>query len=47
MIVGNVNKKHIFLTIEKIKRDIKSYFVIKTIVSLITASLSYIIIKLL
>ena len=46
MIIGNVNKKHVFWTIEKIKRDIKSYFVIKTIVSLITAALSYILMKL-
>lgn len=46
MISDNVNKKHVFDTIDKIKRDIKSYFVIKTIVSLITALLSYIIMKL-
>ena len=37
------NKKHIFEIINKIKKDIKSYFVIKTIVSLITATLSYIV----
>ncbi len=43
MIADNVNKKQIIETIEKIKRDIKSYFVIKSIVSLITASASYII----
>ncbi len=43
MIWNNVNSKQILETIEKIKRDIKSYFVIKTIVSLITSSTSYII----
>jgi predicted PurR-regulated permease PerM len=42
MIANNVNKKHIIEIIEKIKRDIKAYFVIKTIVSLITSSASYI-----
>ena len=46
MIVDNVNKKNIFDTIEKIKRDIKAYFVIKTIVSFIVACLSYILLKL-
>ena len=43
MIANNVNKKHIIETIDKIKRDIKTYFVIKTIVSFITAGISYII----
>ena len=42
MIGKNINKNHIFETIDKIKRDIKTYFVIKTIVSFITALLSYI-----
>lgn len=38
------NKKtQIFETIEKIKKDIKSYFLIKTVVSFITAFLSYIV----
>ncbi|MDD2871088.1 MAG: AI-2E family transporter [Candidatus Gracilibacteria bacterium] len=46
MITNEVSKKHIFETIDKIKRDVKSYFVIKTIVSLITAVLSYIVMKL-
>jgi predicted PurR-regulated permease PerM len=40
--VGNSNKHEIINTIEKVKSDIKTYFVIKTIVSFITASLSYI-----
>jgi predicted PurR-regulated permease PerM len=43
MIGNNTNKKQILETIDKIKRDIKSYFVIKTIVSAITATSSYII----
>lgn len=45
MIWNSANKKHVFEIIDKIKRDIKSYFVIKTIVSFITATLSYIIMK--
>ncbi|MDP2091034.1 MAG: AI-2E family transporter [Candidatus Gracilibacteria bacterium] len=46
MMLDDNNKKNVIETIEKIKRDIKSYFVIKTIVSLITALLSYIIMML-
>ncbi len=42
MIWDNSNKDEIIWIIEKIKKDIKSYFLIKTIVSFITASLSYI-----
>lgn len=43
MVSDSINKKQILETIDKIKRDIKTYFVIKTIVSLITSSFSYII----
>ncbi len=46
MIIDNLNRQHIFETIDKIKRDVKSYFVIKTVVSLITAILSYVVMKL-
>jgi len=45
VITSNVSKKNIFETIYKIKRDVQSYFVIKTMVSLIAAILSYIIMK--
>ncbi len=45
MINDNVNKKHVFDIIDKIRRDIKAYFVIKTIVSLVVAALSYIFLK--
>lgn len=41
MITDNVRKKHVFEILEKIKRDIKAYFVIKTIVSIITWLMSY------
>ncbi|MBT3729011.1 hypothetical protein HOF65_02600 [bacterium] len=43
MIENNVNKKQIVEIIEKIKTDIKTYFVIKSIVSLITSTFSFII----
>ena len=43
MIGNNSNKWELILIIEKIKTDIKSYFVIKSTVSLITALLSYIV----
>lgn len=43
MIADSVNKRQILETIEKIRKDVKSYFVIKTIVSLFTAISSYII----
>lgn len=43
MIVNNSQKIHIIETLEKIKTDVKSYFVIKTIVSFFTALFSYII----
>lgn len=44
LIISNDEKrKSITETIEKIKKDTKAYFIIKTIVSLITATLSYII----
>lgn len=43
MIVNNWQKIHIIETLEKIKSDVKSYFVIKTIVSFLTAVFSYII----
>ena len=46
MIVNNSQKIHIIETLEKIKIDVKSYFVIKTIVSFITALLSYIVMTL-
>jgi len=42
MISGNSNKSEIIWIIDKIKKDIKSYFLIKTIVSFITATTSYI-----
>lgn len=45
MICNHTRKKEIFDTIDKIKSDIKSYFVIKTVVSFITATLSYIVMK--
>ena len=40
---GNSNKNAVIQTIEKVKSDIKTYFVIKTTVSFITALLSYLI----
>jgi predicted PurR-regulated permease PerM len=40
---NNSRKREVFGIIEKIKNDIKSYFVIKTIVSFITAGISYIV----
>lgn len=43
MIVNNSQKIHIIETLEKIKKDVKSYFVIKTIVSFLTALFSYVI----
>ncbi|MDD3793828.1 MAG: AI-2E family transporter [Candidatus Gracilibacteria bacterium] len=43
MIVNNSQKIQIIETLEKIKTDVKSYFVIKTIVSFFTALFSYII----
>ena len=46
LMVGNHSRwKEIFDLIEKIKSDIKSYFVIKTVVSFITWALSYIIMQ--
>lgn len=42
MILNNSSKYEIVWIIDKIKKDIKSYFLIKSIVSFITASLSYI-----
>ena len=36
-------RKSVLETINKIKKDTKAYFIIKTIVSFITASLSYIV----
>ena len=42
MILNNSSKYEIIWIIDKIKKDIKSYFLIKSIVSFITASLSYI-----
>jgi len=45
MIKSDTNKKQVIDTIKKIKNDIKSYFAIKTIVSLVTAVLSFIIMK--
>lgn len=41
MIVNNSQKMEILETLEKIKKDVKSYFVIKTIVSFFTAIFSY------
>lgn len=41
MIVNNSQKMEILETLEKIKKDVKSYFVIKTIVSFFTAVFSY------
>jgi predicted PurR-regulated permease PerM len=43
MIWHNSNKSEIIWIIDKIKKDIKSYFLIKTVVSFITASTSYIV----
>ncbi len=43
MISDSHKKKQVFQIIEKIKTDVKSYFVIKCIVSLITSCLSYIV----
>lgn len=43
MIVNNWQRVHIIETLEKIKTDVKSYFVIKTVVSFLTAVFSYII----
>ena len=45
MISDPIRKKRIFDIIEKIKVDVKSYFVIKTLVSFVTASLSYIVMR--
>ena len=45
MFVNSNRKKQVFEIIEKIKTDVKSYFVIKWLVSFITASLSYIIME--
>lgn len=41
MIENNSQKMHILETIDKIKKDVKSYFVIKTIVSFFTWLISY------
>lgn len=43
MIWNSQQKFHILAILEKIKKDVKSYFVIKTFVSLFTAVLSYLI----
>lgn len=43
MFSSEENKKHVFEVINKIKNDIKSYFVIKTVVSLITSLSSYLV----
>lgn len=43
MIVNNSQKMEILETLEKIKKDVKSYFVIKTIVSFFTAVFSYLV----
>ena len=43
MISDNTKKKEVFEILEKIKTDIKSYFVIKTFVSLLTATISYLV----
>ena len=45
MITEEHKRKQFLNTIVKIKRDIKSYFVIKTVVSLITASVSFIVMR--
>lgn len=45
MIWEETRKKQVFEIIEKIKWDVKSYFVIKGVVSFITALLSYIVMK--
>ncbi|QFR38876.1 AI-2E family transporter [Candidatus Gracilibacteria bacterium 28_42_T64] len=45
MILDESRKKQIFEILEKIKGDIKSYFVIKTVVSFITATVSYMIMR--
>lgn len=41
MIENNSQKMHILETVDKIKKDVKSYFVIKTIVSFFTWLISY------
>jgi len=41
MITNESNRMHFSEIVDKIKRDIKAYFVIKTMVSLTTATLSY------
>ena len=41
MITDENKRRHILHTINKIKKDVKSYFVIKTIVSLVTSIISY------
>ncbi len=41
MIENNSQKMHILETVDKIKKDVKSYFVIKTIVSFFTGVISY------
>lgn len=41
MFTDEHRKEQIAATIDKIKKDVKSYFVIKTLVSLVTAGLSY------
>jgi predicted PurR-regulated permease PerM len=43
MITNNEKKQNISETIEKIKNDTKAYFIIKSIVSFVTAILSYIV----
>jgi AI-2 transport protein TqsA len=43
MFSNEENKNHVFEIIDKIKNDIKSYFVIKTVVSFITALASYLV----
>lgn len=43
MIWNSTQKFHILAILEKIKKDVKSYFVIKTFVSLFTATFSYLI----
>lgn len=43
MIWSSDKKSQILETLEKIKSDVKSYFVIKTFVSLFTASISYVV----
>jgi predicted PurR-regulated permease PerM len=41
MFTDEHRRKQISATIDKIKKDVKSYFVIKTLVSMVTAGLSY------